>query len=336
MPAFVKNTADARVLPGQHRHHRIAFAQSRRREVLDLLLPLDPPIARDDDDVVLLDDEVVGGVFDLAFVGGELGAPRIFLGIGVRLLHLLDLLAHDLPAIVFALEQPRDLPGALALLGELVGDDEDLEPRQPVDLQLEDRVRLLGVELEPLHDSLRGVGLAVRLADDAEDLVERVEDLLEPLEDVDAPLQRLQLVFEPRGDDVEPELQEVPEHLVQIEPLGPADLGFSVGTRQVRLTGTVVCSGVCFQRYAITSFGIDVALQRQLDAHVVGRDVLHVDERRQLARQDHLGDALDERRLVHHVRDAGDVDRLAAAGGLAHAPRAAHADRRRSLSCRFP
>ena len=63
---------------------------------------------------------------------------------------------------------------------------EDLEPRQAVDLQLEDRVGLLGVELEPLHDLLGRVGLAVRLADDLDDLVERVEDLLEAFEDVDA------------------------------------------------------------------------------------------------------------------------------------------------------
>ncbi len=31
--------------------------------------------------------------------------------------------------------------------------------------------------------------------------------------------------------------------------------GFSVGTRHVRFTGTLVCSGVCLHRYAITSLG---------------------------------------------------------------------------------
>ena len=52
---------------------------------------------------------------------------------------------------VLVLQQAADLPRALALLGELVLDDEDLEPREPIDLQLEDRVGLLGVELEPLR-----------------------------------------------------------------------------------------------------------------------------------------------------------------------------------------
>ena len=101
-----------------------------------------------------------------------------------------------------------------ALLLELLADDEDLEPRQAVDLQLEDGVGLLGIELEPRHDLLGGVGLAVRLADDPDDLVERVEDRLEAFEDVDPLLQRGELVLEPPGHDLEAEVQEVPEDLL--------------------------------------------------------------------------------------------------------------------------
>ena len=70
-----------------------------------------------------------------------------------------------------------------------------------------------------------GVGLALRLADDLQDLVERVEDLLEAFENVDALLERLELVLEALGHDLEPEVQEVPEDRVEIEPLGPADFG---------------------------------------------------------------------------------------------------------------
>ena len=57
-----------------------------------------------------------------------------------------------------------------------------------------------------------------------DDLVERVEDLLEAFEDVDALLQRRELVLEAPGDDLEAEVQEVPEDLLEVEPLGPADL----------------------------------------------------------------------------------------------------------------
>ena len=56
-----------------------------------------------------------------------------------------------------------------------------------------------------------------------DDLVERVEDLLEALEEVDALPERGELVLQPLGDDFEAEVQEVPQDLLQIEPLGPAD-----------------------------------------------------------------------------------------------------------------
>ena len=90
--------------------------------------------------------------------------------------------------LTLLLSSALDLLRALPLVGELLLDDEDLEARQPVDLELEDRVGLLGVEREPLHDLLGRVLLAVGLPDDLQDLVERVEDRLEALEDVDAPL----------------------------------------------------------------------------------------------------------------------------------------------------
>ena len=102
---------------------------------------------------------------------------------------------------------------------------EDLEPRETIDLQLEDGVGLIRVELEPLHDLLGGVRLAVGLPDDADDFVERIEHLLEPLEEVDPLLQRGELVLQPLGDDLEPEMQEVPQNLLEIEPFGTADLG---------------------------------------------------------------------------------------------------------------
>ena len=83
-----------------------------------------------------------------------------------------------------------DLARAPPLLLELLPDDQDLESRQAVDLQLENRVGLLGVEVEALDDLRGRVLLAFRLAHDLQDLVERVEDLLEALEDVHPLLQR--------------------------------------------------------------------------------------------------------------------------------------------------
>ena len=178
---------------GHDRQHLIALAQARGRDVLDVLLSLHPAVARHDHDVVFFDDEVFGGVLDLFGVARDRGAARI----AVLLLNLFDLLAHQRPPAVLVLQQAADLTRALALLLGLLADDQDLETGQAIDLELEDRVGLFGVEREPLDDLLRGVLLAFRLPDDLQDLVERVEDLLEALENMNALLQRLELVLEP-------------------------------------------------------------------------------------------------------------------------------------------
>ena len=159
---------------------------------------------------------VYSGFAAVAFDGG----PPL---VAVRLADGFDLGPHQIPPAVFILEQRADLPRPRPLLFELFADDEDLETRQAVDLQLEDGVGLLGVELEPRHDLFGRVRLAVRLADDPDDLVERVEDRFEAIEQVDPLLERAELVLEPPGDDLQPEMQEVPENLLEVEPLGPAD-----------------------------------------------------------------------------------------------------------------
>src|SRR5690606_17580467 len=103
--------------------------------------------------------------------------------------------------------------------------DEDLELGQSVELELEDRVGLLGVERKLLDQLLGGVGLTVALADELDDLVEDVENLLEAFENVDASAQCSELVFETPGHDLPAEMQEVPEDGVEIEPFRPAHLG---------------------------------------------------------------------------------------------------------------
>ena len=176
--------------------------------------------------------------------------------------------------------------------------------------------------------------LAVGLPDDLQDLVERVEDGLEAFEDVDARLQRFELVLEPGAHDLEPEVQELPEDLVQLEPLGLADERV-LGRHQARQ----VDREVRLERRVLVEIRhhhplVGVALELQRDPHVVGRQVLDVEQVRQLARERDVGDALDERRLVHGVRHAGDVDRLAAARGRPFLPGGADADGAACRSCR--
>ena len=58
---------------------------------------------------------------------------------------------------------------SVGLLLELLADDVDLELGELVELELEDRVGLDVVELEPLHDLAGGVFLAVARADDLDE-----------------------------------------------------------------------------------------------------------------------------------------------------------------------
>ena len=65
---------------------------------------------------------------------------------------------------------------------------------------------------------------------------------------------------------------------------------------------------------------VGARLQLELNPHVVGRQILDVDQMRHLAAEDDVADALDELRLVDGVGNAGDVDDLAAARRPARSP----------------
>ena len=116
------------------------------------------------------------------------------------------------------------------------------------------------------------------------------------------------------GDDLEPEVQEVPEHLLQVEPLGPAGLGV-LGRHEAReVDGEVGLQRRVLEQVRHDHLLVGVLLQLERDAHVVGREILHVEQMRQLAREHDVADALDQHRLVDHVGHARDVDRLLGRG----------------------
>ena len=190
---MLKNTTDDRVLPGST---AITVSPSRTRvdaTSFTSFCRFTQPSRDTMHDVVFLDDEVFGRVLGLAFVARNARPARI----AVLLLDFLDLDADDVPAAVLVLQQRVDLAHAAAAILELLSNQQNLEPRQAVDLQFEDRVGLFRIEIEPLDDLLRGIRLAFRLAHDLQNVVERIEDLLEALENVDAFLDRRQLVLQP-------------------------------------------------------------------------------------------------------------------------------------------
>src|SRR5262249_29550265 len=120
-----------------------------------------------------------------------------------------DLGTDQLPALGGALQEPLDLGKTLLLLGTLAADLVDLELREMVEAELEDRVDLDIVELECGHELDGGVGAAVGTADDADRLVEVVVERDEAVEDVQAFEEALLLELELPRQHGHAEVEEV-------------------------------------------------------------------------------------------------------------------------------
>jgi hypothetical protein len=123
------------------------------------------------------------------------------------------------PQLLLGREERLDPLGLLLLLRQLVHDLLDFHLRDLVELRVEDRADLLVVELEGRLQLLGRVRLAGALADDLDRAVQRVEDDREPFEDVDPLLQLPQLELEPPPHRGEAEVEEVPEHLLEVQPV---------------------------------------------------------------------------------------------------------------------
>ena len=277
--------------------------------ILHLAHALEPAVAREDDGHLLVDDEVLGDELGLLPAGAaDLGAALVL----EAPRHLGDLAAHHLEELALVTEDRLDLLGATLLLGQLGEDEVDLQPGQLVELELEDRVGLLVRQLEALRQLGGGVGLAIRLADDPDRLVEHVEDEREAFEDMDAALQLGQLELEPPAHRLLAEGEELTQHRRQVDPQGSGDL-FVVRRKEA---GEVDVEPGLERRVLVEvrhhQIGIGARLHLQHDADVISRLVAHIDQQRELLVDDHVGDPLDDARLGERVRDRGDDDVVAA------------------------
>ena len=121
-------------------------------------------------------------------------------------------------------------------------------------------------------------------------------------------------------------MEEVPENRLEIEPLGASDFSVFSWNQARQVDDDVGLERRVLEQIRHHHLGIGVPLQLQRNPHIVCRDVLDVEERRQLSRQHDLGDPLDERGLVHRVGNARDVDRLTGARARTLVPRRAQTD----------
>ena len=249
----------------------------------------------------VLDVEVLLGV-------GDLGAALVAKLAG-DLAHLLLDHAEDL---LLVRKQILVVGDGAAQAVELLLDLVALQAGEAAELHLKDGRGLLGRKPKALDEARGSLGIRLRRADDGNDLVDVVEGDEVTLEDVRAGLGLLEVEAGAAGHDVDLVIDVVLQHLAQGQALGDAvDQGEVVGA-EGRLQGGVLIEVVehDLRNDALLEFDDEAqALLGRLIAHVGDAlDALLVDETRDLLLQG---------ALVHHVRDLGEHEAVAAGlGGL--------------------
>ena len=157
---------------------RLAFTAALLRPVQRDRVALHVARVADRDHHVLVGDEVFGG--EVARFADDFGAARI----GEIALHLAQLRFDDVEEKLLGTEDGAELRDELLHLGELVDDLLLLQPGQPLQLHLEDGLRLdLGELVEQLQ-LIRGRLAIRRSLDYGDDLVDVVEGDLVAEQDV--------------------------------------------------------------------------------------------------------------------------------------------------------
>ena len=127
---------------------------------------------------------------------------------------------------------------------------------------------------------------------------------------MDAPVELGELVLQAVGHHFQAEVEEVPEHLLEVETLRPAGVGI-FGRHQARhVDGERRLQRRVLEQVRHDQVIVGARLDVQLNPHIVGRDVADINQVRHLAAQHHVADLLDQLRFVHRIRDAGDVELL--------------------------
>jgi hypothetical protein len=242
-----------------------------------------------------------------------IGAPVV--GLAVELLQLEQLLADQPVDPRLVAENRPQLGDALLEVPVLLVDPLALELRQPLEAEVEDRLRLDLAELELLHQAgAGGVGVG-RPADQRDHRVEVVErDQVAP-QDVRPLLRLAELELRPAGDDLALEVEVFADQLEQRERLRDA-----VGERDCVVAEGRLELGV-LEQLVQRDLRDGIALQLDIDAHallvrVVLQGIVGHRHLVQRSRLDEVRDLLDHAalaRLTDAVRQLGDDDRALAA-----------------------
>ena len=216
----------------------------------------------------------------------------------------LQLVEHDLHQQLVAREDRAQPLDRLQQLDELVDDLLALEAGQPLQLHVEDRLRLEQRQLELRHQAFARFGRALRPANQLDHLVEVVERDLQAFEDVRARLGLAQLELGAAPDDLAPELDEVLDDVEERQHPRPAadDRQHDDAERRLQLRVLVEVVEDDLRHLA--------ALQLDDDPHAVAIGlVAQVGDALDRLLADQLGDVLEQPLLVDLVGNLGDDDR---------------------------
>src|SRR5262249_30231837 len=260
--------------------------------------PLDVARVGDGDRHVLVGDQVLDA--ELTALVDDLGPAPV----GELVADALQLGHDQLNEQLLAGQDRAEALDRLHQLDELVEDLLAFQPRQPLELHVEDGLRLGLRELEVRLEPLARLRRALRSANQLDHFVEVVERDPEAFEDVGARLGLPELELGPPADDLAAELDEVLDDLEEAQDLRPAagDRQHDDPERRLELGVLVEIVEHDFRHFA--------ALQLDHDPHAVAvRLVAQVRDALDRLVAVQLRDVLDQALLVDLVRNLGHDER---------------------------
>src|SRR5690606_35362920 len=279
-------------------HADQALAAAALLPVLVERRPLDVAGIRRRDHDVFVGDEILDA--EVAAILDDVGPARV----AELLLHLPQFVDDDLHQQLVVrqdLAEPRNRP--LQLL-ELVEDLLPLGARQPLQLHVENGLRLNLRQAEPGHQARAGFGGVARSADERDDGIEVVERDAQALEHVGAGLGLAQVELGAPPHHVAAELDEVLDDLEQAQHARPAANDGQQRDAEVHLQARLLVEVVEHHVGQLT------ALQLDDDAHALtARLVAQIGDPVDLLLAHQRGDLLDQDLLVDLVRNLGDDNR---------------------------
>ena len=263
---------------------------------------LDVSGVADRDRHVLVGDQIFDA--QLARLVDDLRAPIV----AVLLADLLQLVDDHLHQQAIAVEDGAQAFDGFQQLGELVEDFLALQAGEPLQLHVEDGLRLHQREAEVRGQAVARLGDGLRPANQLDHLVEVIERDLQSFEEVVAGFRLSQLEVGAAADDFAPEADEGLDELEQVQHLRPAADNREHDDAEIRLQLRV------FVEIVEDDLGHLAAFQLDDNPHPLAiRFVAQIRDAVDDFFADQIRDPLEERLFVDLIRYFGDDDRDAVA-----------------------